>query len=185
MATRPARQPFSVMPRSGLPIRIHDITVALKIAAMAALLVVPQMRAMSSKAAAIVLPGLTPNQPSHRMKQPIVASERLWPGMGFTPPFSSYLPKRGPSTSTPASAAQPPTECTTVEPAKSQKPSVASHPPPQIQCPVTGYMKPTSTNEKAMNETYLMRSATAPETIVAAVPAKTSWKKNFAKNGRS
>ncbi len=29
----------------------------------------------------------------------------------------------------PASAAQPPTLCTTVEPAKSQKPLVASHPP--------------------------------------------------------
>jgi hypothetical protein len=28
-----------------------------------------------------------------------------------------------------------------------------------------------------------MRSATAPETMVAAVPAKTSWKKNFAHRG--
>ena len=34
-----------------------------------------------------------------------------------------------------------------------------------------------------MNETYLMRSATEPETMVAAVPAKTSWKKNFAFSG--
>jgi hypothetical protein len=31
-----------------------------------------------------------------------------------------------------------------------------------------------SSNEKMMNEMYLMRSATAPETIVAAVPQKTS-----------
>ena len=29
----------------------------------------------------------------------------------------------------------------------------------------------------------LIRSATAPLTIVAAVPANTSWKKNFAKRG--
>ncbi len=28
-----------------------------------------------------------------------------------------------------------------------------------------------------------MRSATAPLTMVAAVPAKTSWKKNFANSG--
>ena len=28
-----------------------------------------------------------------------------------------------------------------------------------------------------------MRSATAPETIVAAVPANTSWKKNLAHSG--
>jgi hypothetical protein len=28
-----------------------------------------------------------------------------------------------------------------------------------------------------------MRSATAPDTIVAAVPAKTSWKKNFVHRG--
>ena len=33
---------------------------------------------------------------------------------------------------------------------------------------------------KLMN---LIRSATAPLTIVAAVPANTSWKKNFASNG--
>ena len=36
---------------------------------------------------------------------------------------------------------------------------------------------------KTMNERYLMRSATAPETIVAAVPANTSWKKNLAPSG--
>ncbi len=34
-----------------------------------------------------------------------------------------------------------------------------------------------------MNARNLIRSATAPETIVAAVPAKTSWKKNFAAIG--
>ena len=34
-----------------------------------------------------------------------------------------------------------------------------------------------------MKETYLTRSATAPETMVAAVPQKTSWKKNFPQKG--
>ncbi len=55
-------------------------------------------------------------------------------------------------------------------------------PPPQIQWPVIGYMKATRmklNTRKAMN---LMRSATAPETIVAAVPANTNWKKNFAQS---
>src|SRR3989338_8697171 len=171
MATRPAKHPFNVMPRSGFPIRIHEVIVALKIAATAALLVVTQIRAMSFTTAAMVLPGLNPNQPSQRMKQPMVASERLCPGTGLILPFSSYFPKRGPSTITPAKAAQPPTECTTVEPAKSHIPSFANQPPPQIQCQVIGYMIATSTKEKTINEPYLMRSATAPETIVAAVPA--------------
>jgi hypothetical protein len=44
-------------------------------------------------------------------------------------------------------------------------------------------MTPTSINEKTMKEMNFTRSATAPETIVAAVPAKTSWKKNFAHGG--
>src|SRR3972149_5777972 len=39
------------------------------------------------------------------------------------------------------------------------------------------------TNEKTMKEPNRTRSATAPETMVAAVPAKTSWKKNFAQSG--
>ena len=34
-----------------------------------------------------------------------------------------------------------------------------------------------------MNALNLIRSATAPDTIVAAVPAKTSWKKNLAQSG--
>ena len=36
-----------------------------------------------------------------------------------------------------------------------------------------------------MKETYLIRSATAPETMVAAVPQKTSWKKTLPQNGTS
>ena len=44
-------------------------------------------------------------------------------------------------------------------------------------------MKIVRMNEKMMNDTYLTRSATAPETMVAAVPQNTSWKKNFAHRG--
>ena len=34
-----------------------------------------------------------------------------------------------------------------------------------------------------MKDEYFILSATAPETIVAAVPANTSWKKNLASKG--
>ena len=41
----------------------------------------------------------------------------------------------------------------------------------------------TSKKLKIMNEENLIRSATQPDTMVAAVAAKTSWKKNFAYSG--
>jgi len=52
--------------------------------------------------------------------------------MGFILPFLN-LPSLGPSKITPAKAAAPPHECTKVEPAKSEKPISASHPPPHYQ----------------------------------------------------
>ena len=79
---------------------------------------------------AVVEPALKPNHPSQRMKTPSAASGRLWPGMARGVPSAAYLPARGPRTSAPAKAAQPPTECTTVEPAKSMKPIASSQPPP-------------------------------------------------------
>jgi hypothetical protein len=109
--------------------------------------------------------------------------DMLCPKIGLMEPSLRYLPIRDPRSSTPARAAQPPTECTTVEPAKSNIPRDARKPPPQIQWPVIGYRMPTSRKEKKMKEWNLIRSATAPETMVAAVPAKTSWKKNFAHSG--
>ena len=114
------------------------VAVAEIAAAAAAMLVVTAMRAMSPAAAAIVLPGLKPNHPNQRTSTPSVADVMLWPGIGFTVPSLAYFPMRGPSIMTPASAAQPPTEWTTVEPAKSHMPAFASHPPPQIQWPVIG-----------------------------------------------
>ncbi len=38
----------------------------------------------------------------------------------------------------------------------------------------------TSTSENTMKDENLTRSATAPLTMVAAVPANTNWKKNLA-----
>src|SRR5690606_10717178 len=63
-------------------------------------------------------PPLNPNQPNQSRNTPIIASGAEEFGNVFDLPFS-YLPRRGPSKITAASAAHPPTECTTVDPAKS------------------------------------------------------------------
>src|SRR6056297_290624 len=119
-------------------------------------------------------PPLKPNHPSHRMNVPSVASARFEPGMGLTLPSLPYLPRRGPRTIAPASAAQPPTECTTVEPAKSEKPASASQPPPHCQEPEIGYITPVSRMTKIRNGQSLIRSASAPDTIEAVAATNTS-----------
>src|SRR5512134_2605441 len=132
IATRPARQPFSVIPNSGFPKRIQAMIMEATVAAAAATLVVVATCAMDAASAAMVEPGLNPNQPNHRTNTPMAADVMLCPGMTFTLPLGPYFPRRGPSSMIPASAAQPPTECTTVDPAKSRKPFDASQPPPQM-----------------------------------------------------
>src|SRR3989338_97551 len=131
IATRPARQPLMVIPRSGLPSNIVERTVADSMAAAAAVFVVMQMREIASTSAAIVEPGLNPNHPNHRTKHPINPSERLCPGIGFAEPSLLYFPYRGPKAKMPAKPAHPPMECTWVDPAKSRNPFPANHPPPQ------------------------------------------------------
>src|SRR5918995_1282665 len=130
--------PLIDMLRSGLPSHIQLKSVAESSPMNAAVLVVMKMCAIALGSAAIVDPGLTPNQPSHSTRHPMNADVKLCGGIGFTLPSALNLPRRGPRMSTPASAAQPPMLCTTVEPAKSLKPALASQPPPQAQCPPTG-----------------------------------------------
>ena len=100
IATRPARQPLSVMPRSGLPSEIQQAAVAVSVAAAAARLVVSATSATAlypiSLAMPIVLPGLNPNQPNQRIKQPMVAAVMLCPGIALMRPSEPYLPMRGP-----------------------------------------------------------------------------------------
>ena len=127
------------MPRSGLPITIHEVMVEVSTAAMAEVLVVTRMCITSAGCWKLMVePGLKPNQPSHSTNRPITARDILWPGMAWALPSLSYLPMRGPSSSAPASAAQPPTEWTAASPAKSMKPRLDSQPPPQIQWPTMG-----------------------------------------------
>ena len=63
----------------------------------------------------------------------------LWPGIGRGLPSAPYFPRRGPSTSSAASAPVAPTRWTAVEPAKSCMPMfVCSQPPPKTQCEASG-----------------------------------------------
>ncbi len=78
---------------------------------------------------------------------------------------------------TAARLTQPPTECTTVVPAKSMKPKAASQPdasplsaPPQAQWPKTGYTSAAMMLAVMRNPEKRMRSATAPDMMMVAVP---------------
>src|SRR6188768_3814485 len=69
---------------------------------------------------ASVDPGLNPNHPNARMKQPHSTHMMSCPGMALGLPSRVYFPMRGPRMSAHASAVSPPTECTTPDPAKSE-----------------------------------------------------------------
>src|SRR3989442_5127683 len=134
-----------------------------------------------------VVPGLTPNQPNARMKQPIRTAEMSCPMIGLAEPSRLNLPMRGPTIRPTASAVSPPTECTTPEPAKSAYPlpsprlvpSWESHPPPHAQLANSGYVSApmmTEVTEKVMN---FHRSAQSPVTMVSAVSMNTIWKRKI------
>ena len=73
-------------------------------------------------------------------------------------------------------AATPPTACTIDDPAKSINPLSANHAPSPYHChpPEIGYMIAVMKIVKIIYVEYLVLPATAPETIVAAVAAKTN-----------
>src|SRR3989339_1080208 len=70
--TSPARAPFKLMPTSGLPNLNHDTIMATMDPAAAARFVLTKIMAVSLLAA-VVEPGLNPNQPSQRIKTPMAA----------------------------------------------------------------------------------------------------------------
>ena len=86
MPTNPARMPFSVRDKEGLPYFIQLTANAKKPPAQAARLVVRNTCEMafasSVVAAANCEPGLKPNHPNQRMNTPSAAIVRLCPGMG-------------------------------------------------------------------------------------------------------
>jgi len=69
------------IPRSGLPMTSQAVAVAVSTAMMPAVLVVIRICDMAPGSAAMVEPGLKPNQPSHKTNAPMVARLMLCPGM--------------------------------------------------------------------------------------------------------
>ena len=124
MDTSPARAPLSAIVRSALPNQTRASTSAATSPPQAARLVLTNTRATAFASSMLESlssePPLKPNQPNHSTNMPRVASGMLQPGMALMPPSGSYLPARGPTIRTPASAAAPPQRCTTPEPAKSE-----------------------------------------------------------------
>ena len=78
-----------------------------------------RVRDVNSGSAERTEPPLKPNQPNQRIKTPAAESGRLCPGIALGFPSSSNLPILAPKKYTTTSAPHPPTEWTSVEPAKS------------------------------------------------------------------
>src|SRR5262245_23410104 len=141
IATSPANIPLQAIVMSGFPNRNHQKNIADAEPKMAARFVLIATTEMRRSVAPSVEPGLNPIQPKRRMKVPTTTKARLWAGNALGFPSGPYFPIRGPRTTAKAIAANPPTACTTVDPAKStypcpqpmELPSCDIHPPPHTQ----------------------------------------------------
>lgn len=118
MPTSPASAPLLDMATSGLPVLSQTTAPAVSVLAAAATIVL-RATTITTPSAASSEPALNPNHPNQRMNTPRTAIGMEWPGIGRGAPSGPYFPSRGPRNIAPMSAAQPPVECTTVEPAKS------------------------------------------------------------------
>src|SRR6188768_3973744 len=178
MATKPARIPLSISDNSGFRLMKLYANMAPAPPAAPAKQVFTRTNEVRAGSADSTEPPLNPNQPSHKTSTPMVTKGMLDPGMGFNSPRLPYFPRRGPKSHTPTSAAQPPTECTRVDPEKSWKPRSAMNPWPHVHELAMGNTNATNGSENKMNALSLMRSATAPETMVAQVAANMARNKN-------
>ena len=113
MDTRPARAPLRLEASPKRPkIGRATITAAIRPAAPARLVLARTLLMITASAgvdSASCEPALNPNQPSQRIKTPRVTTSTLDGGVAFTLPSDRNLPRRGPTTSSAASAALPPT----------------------------------------------------------------------------
>ena len=91
MATRPANAPLKAIVASHLPNIARAVTIAAMQPNAAAAFVLIVTLAINSGSADIVLPGLNPNQPSHRMNTPRATNTRLWPGIARVVSSSGVL----------------------------------------------------------------------------------------------
>ena len=130
MPTRPARAPLSAWPTSGRPKR-YQLKPRAASAPVAPASVVFTKICGTFWENPRLLPPLNPYHPNHKSKTPRVARGMFCPWMGRA--LSEKRPMRGPIIITAAKATHPPTEWTTVDPAKSIKPRFFNHP---VACPV-------------------------------------------------
>src|SRR6185437_13409114 len=131
MVARPATQPVTMPTEVGLPTRSHSIAIQVSAAAEAAKCVA-RIADAAEALAARALPPLKPNQPTHSMPAPAMVMPGLCGGLR-----RCGKPLRAPIIIAVTSAETPAVVWTTMPPAKSIVPSIASQPPPQIQW-VTG-----------------------------------------------
>src|SRR5262245_60700357 len=130
MATRPTTIAVAAPTAVGLLERIASRSVQTESVAAGARKVAVNARP-AMPLAATALPALNPNQPNQRTPAPSSVNGTLC-GRSADDLKSRRLPTSIAATS----AATPALTCTTVPPAKSSAPILASHPPPQTQCAI-------------------------------------------------
>src|SRR5688500_18044492 len=128
MATSPTTMAVAAPTAVGLRERSASRKVHTSRVAAGASMVVTNARAATGVAPS-ALPALKPNHPNHNNPEPSSVSGTLW-GSSDDEGYSCRLP----TTSAATSAATAAFTCTTVPPAKSSAPNVASQPPPHTQC---------------------------------------------------
>ena len=127
MVPRPATIPVTAPSTDGLPNFSHSIIIQ-AIAPAEADMCVTNIAIPASPLAARAEPALKPNQPTHSIPAPVTVMVKLCGGIAW---FGK--PRRLPMTSAATSAPTPAVMCTTVPPAKSNKPIWPSQPPPHTQ----------------------------------------------------
>jgi hypothetical protein len=178
------------MVMSGLPNMKYQNNIAAADPATAARFVLIATTEMRRSVAAKVDPGLNPIHPNSNMNVPVTTKTMLCAGKARGFPSGPYFPKRGPKITESAIAQNPPTPCTTLDPAKSTypwpkcivEPNCDNQPPPQTQHPNTGYRNAPTKSSQIRNAQKVIRSQIAPTMMYPAVSIKTTSKsaKQFA-----
>src|SRR5579862_5415257 len=103
MATRPARKPLTVSPKSHFPaVLIYEYKSEVRPAEHAASVVLNDTRPIPcASSAESVLPGLKPYHPNHRMRPPVAPMIRSCGFIGAPPSRLNTRPRRGPRTIAP------------------------------------------------------------------------------------
>src|ERR1700723_431796 len=119
MATSPASIPLQAIVISGLPNMKYHSSMAAAEPGTAETFVLMATTEMRKSVAPSVEPGLNPIQPNSKINVPVTTNTMLCAGNARGFPSGPYLPSLGPNITDSAMAQNPPTPCTTLDPAKS------------------------------------------------------------------